>query len=767
MNPVWLAALLAWLPGPVTDEVTFEAEVLPLLTQLGCNAGACHGAATGRGQFRLSLWGSDPSADYAALTQEFQGRRVDVVRPTRSLLLRKPTGDLEHGGGSLLAVDSRPYQVIARWIAAGSPRGKPVRPQSLVVAPARFFFEETPAAAPLRVLATFDNGLIWEVTEWATFTVLDPTAIRVQPDASLHLSPRDDSGVEAVFGVEALRPGQHVVLVRYADQVVPFQVVASFPDVPLPQEPPARRTEIAADAGSGLADPPSSLAWWDAVPETASWVDRPIEQRLRQLGLPASPPADDAAWLRRLHLDLTGRLPSPERVLAFVESQLRDKREQEVERLLASDAFVDHWTWQLARWLQLRSLPNEAVAFERYAAWLRQQVAADVGMDEVMSQLLTAEGDSHVHGPANFSRLPRDAREQAQQVTRVFAGMRLECANCHNHPLDRWTQADFHGLASVFARVGRGRYVEWLPAGAVTHPRTGQPAAARLPGQRDLEPGEDQRAAVVAWLLDPQHDYLARVTVNRLWQALFGRGLVEPVDDLRPTNPGTHPELLAALARDFADHGYRLRHTLRQLVLSETYARSNQVQSWNAQDDRFFSRAYPRLLPAELLVDAIADVTGVPNEWAGASGPSADRDPPVDGELPVESAANWRAVHWLDAAAEQLTLDTLGRCGLGRDCGDPSTGTVGLAAQLHLLNGDVINQKLRSPVGRLSQQWQQGVSTQEFVRSWVLWAWSREPSSAELALWVERLQCEDRDEERRRWEDFAWSLLNSRGFRER
>lgn len=764
MSCVWVVALLCLGTLPVADEVTFEAEVLPWLTQLGCNAGACHGAAAGRGQFRLSLWGADPSADYAALTQEFQGRRIDLARPNRSLLLRKPTGDLEHGGGIRLSTDSRPYQVIERWIAAGSPRGKPVRPQSLVVAPARFFFEETPAAAPLRVMATFDDGLIWEVTELATFTALDPTATQVLPDPTTHLSPRDDREAEVVYGLQALRPGQHVVLARYADQVVPFQVLVAFPEIPVTPAGPKQGATVDRAAAPMTV---SSSEWWDAIPESAQWIDRPIEQTLRQLGIPASPPADDAAWLRRLHLDLTGRLPAADGVTAFVSSSASDKRAQEVERLLSSDASVDYWTWKLARWLRLRALPNEAVAFERYAAWLRQQVASDVGLDEVMRQLLTAKGDSNANGPANFSRLVRDPREHAQQVARVFGGIRLECANCHNHPLDRWTQDDFHGLAAVFAQVSRGRQVEWLARGEVTNPRTGRPAVPRLPGQRDLEPGGDGRAEVVAWLLDPQQPYLARVTVNRLWQALFGRGLVEPVDDLRPTNPGTHPQLLEALTRDFAAHGYSLKHTLRQLVLSETYARSAEVLPSNQADDRFYSRAYPRVLEPELLVDAIADVTGVPEIYTPAATEAAVDALAADSAGASAKAATPRAIHLLDGAAAQPTLDTLGRCSVGLDCSDTSASTVGLAAQLHLLNGDVINRKLRAEQGRLVEHWREDVSVQEFVRMWVVWAWSREPSESELAEWTERLRGEDRAEQRRRWEDFAWSLLNSRGFRER
>ena len=766
MNSVWLVALLCLGAMPVSDEVTFEAEVLPLLTQLGCNAGACHGAAAGRGQFRLSLWGAEPAADYAALTQAFQGRRVDATRPARSLLLRKPTGDLEHGGGVRMSTDSEPYQVIQRWIAAGSPRGEPVRPRALVVGPARFYFEEFPAAAELRVYATFDGAPPWEVTSLVTFTSLDPTAAEV-----VELSPVDRAqaaagsreAVYGVYGVRALRPGQHVVLARYADQVVPFQVVVPFPEMPVTL---ARPKKAAEGELTEAPMPVSSSDWWDAIPEAEHWIDRPIEGTLRQLGIPASPPAEDAAWLRRLHLDLTGRLPTLDQVTEFGGSRVADKRAQEVDRLLAGEAYVEYWTWKLARWLRLRSLPNEAVAFERYATWLREQVAGDVGLDEVARQLLTAEGDSQVSGPANFSRLVRDPREHAQQVARVFAGIRLECANCHNHPLDRWTQDDFHGLAAVFARVGRGRQVEWLPRGEVTNPRTGMPAVPRLPGQRDLEPGGDGRAEVVAWLLDAEHLYVARVTVNRLWQALFGRGLVEPVDDLRPTNPGTHPQLLEALARDFADHGYRLKHALRQLVLSETYARSAEVLPANQADDRFYSRAYPRVLEPELLVDAIADVTGVSEVYmlpATDAALDAMRANVAGASLPGPTT---RAIQLLDGAASLPTADTLGRCSLSLDCGDTASPG-GLAAELHLLNGDVINRKLRAEQGRMVEQWRQDLSAHEFVRLWVLRAWSREPSAAELAEWTERLQVEDRDETRRRWEDFAWSLLNSRGFRER
>ena len=401
---------------------------------------------------------------------------------------------------------------------------------------------------------------------------------------------------------------------------------------------------------------------------------------------------------------------------------------------------------RFAKLLRLHSLPNEQEGLKAYSQWLRREIARDARLDDMARELLTASGDSHLLGPVNFGRMVGDARAHAELVGQFFLGMRLGCANCHNHPLDRWTQDDYHGLAAVFARLDRSRHVELTARGAVTNLRTNEPAIPRIPGLRYLADQGDHRQAIVEWVTSKDQLYFARATVNRLWKALFGRGLVEPTDDLRETNPATHPELLTQLAEDFAENGYSIRHTLRQIALSHTYARSAEVVVGNEQDDRFYSRAYHRSLEPEVLVDAIADVTGVAIKFDG------------------QNAA--RAVMLVDPLASAPELDVLGRCNRLGSCDGNITGSVGLPAQLHLLNGELINARLTSEHGRLHQWIDAGKSNEDIVVEFYLRGLSRRPTDNELARWGVRLAAEDRTARPQQLEDFVWSLLNSQAFQE-
>ena len=694
-----------------SDEVSFDAEVIPLLTKMGCNAGACHGAAAGRGEFHLSLLGSDPDADHWAIARQFQGRRVNQTRPVDSLLLRKPTSDLAHGGGLVFDSDSPAAHLLLQWIQAGAPRAPAQRLSRLSVTPQQHVCSTLPWEVEVQVKASLNEAPAIDVTDRVTFVTTDPTAVQIDP--------RVDGHGKQKFILRAHRRGQHVVLVRYMDQVVPIQI-----SVPLTEQIFDSQLEI-----------------------DTHYIDQHVWRKLHELRIPVAPPADEATWLRRVHLDLTGRLPSPETVMFYLRSTNPGKREQMVDQLLSTSAFVDYWAWKLSRLLHMRSFPNEPQPLKVYQGWLRQQLETDVGMDEIARQLLTTDGDSHVEGAANFSRMVPDARAQAEMVGQFFAGIRLGCANCHDHPLDRWTQDDYHGLAAVFAKISRGRQVGFTTRGEVTNLRTNQVAVPRIPGQRFLDTEGDHRSTVVAWLLDPQDDYLARVTVNRLWEGMFGRGIVEPVDDLRSTNPATHPELLSELAGDFAANGYRIRHTLRQLALTDTYARSAVIVEGNQSDDRFYSRAYLRPLPPEVLIDAVSDVTGVAESFPRHG---------VD-----------RAIRVIDGALPAGSLDALGRCSRPDGCRDSGAITLGLPAQLHLINGEIINRKLREPSGRLSKMIADGVPVREIVRQLILLALSREATEQELNEWESVLLVEGALEQRRRLEDFFWSLLNSRSFTER
>jgi hypothetical protein len=440
-------------------------------------------------------------------------------------------------------------------------------------------------------------------------------------------------------------------------------------------------------------------------------------------------------------------LPPPDVVDAFLSDASGNDREKLVDSLLASEALVDYWTLFFARLLRIHSLPNEQEGMQAYVAWLRRQFAERAPLDKVARELLIATGDAHSIGPANFGRMVSDARAHAELVSQFFLGARLGCANCHNHPLDRWTQDDYHGLAAVFARLDRGRDVRLLPRGAVTNLRTNEPAIPRIPGERYLTEDGDPRQALADWLASGENLHFARATVNRLWRSMFGRGLVEPTDDLRLTNPATHPELLDRLAMDFVNSGFNLRHTLRLIALSSTYATSDRTLHQNEADDRFYSHALRRPLSPEVLVDAIGDVTGVPETFKG-------------------QPAGTRAVQIVDPLSAAPSLDILGRCTRVGACEEGDVGGAGLPAQLHLVNGDLINRKLGDPSGRLQQRIGERKTNEQIVDEFYVRALSRHATEAEVAHWQDRLDTDDPVERVRRLEDFVWSLLSSRQFRE-
>lgn len=696
-----VVAGLAW--ADAADSVDFDTQIVPVLTKSGCNAGACHGAAAGRGGFRLSLLGADPAADHVAVAQELGARRIDTARPDRSLLLAKPSGRIDHEGGVPLDPDGPGYALVRRWIAAGGRRGASRTLLEFHVLPLAARVDRIGGAIELRTLAKFSHRPDDEVdvTAWTAFTVADASAVELT-----------DDGRRAIVR----RPGRHVIVARFLDRVVP--AIVSLPWPPSADSPPS------LDAP---ADP----------------IDAQVARTLLDLGLAPTPPVDDAALLRRLRLDLTGRLPEPDEVDEYVTSDEPDKRERLIDRLLASDDFVEYWTFRLAVLLRLRAPPDDFSSLLAYHRWLREQVRTGRPFNLVARDLLLATGDTREVGPANFTRLSGDARRQAELVGELLLGVRLQCANCHNHPLDRWRQDDYHGLAAVFARLERGRIVRTTDRGAVTNPRTGEPATPRIPGLRNLDPDVDARTALADWLTVPDNPYFARAFVNRIWHALLGRGLVDPPDDLRETNPPTHPELLDRLTRQFVVADFDLRTTLRAIATSAPYRRGADDGA-NVERERFYAQAARRPLGAETLSDAIADVTGVPDRF---------------GDLPPGS----RAVSLVDPRTPAESLDVLGRCSRSEACEADGAGG-GLPARLHQWNGPLLNAKIASPEGRLHRLIDQGRSVDSIVEEFYLRAFGRRPGADERTAWSKRLETTDARDRRERLEDFVWSLLSSRDF---
>ncbi|HMC11989.1 MAG TPA: DUF1553 domain-containing protein, partial [Pirellulaceae bacterium] len=465
------------------------------------------------------------------------------------------------------------------------------------------------------------------------------------------------------------------------------------------------------------------------------------------------PPAGDAALLRRVSLSLTGRLSSETEVEVYLSDKSPKKYDQLVERLLASEAFVDYWTWRLARQLRVRTGPNDERGTQAFHAWIRQQIKAGTPLDQMAKEMLVASGDSHENGPANFHRSASDARGEAEYLTEVLLGVRLRCGNCHNHPLDRWTQDDYHGLAAVFARLDRGRVVKFGGSGEIVQPATGEAALPRIPGERFLaalgEKAADYRGELAEWLIDKKSGLFARAQVNRLWKAMFGRGLVEPADDLRETNPATHPRLLERLAGEFAESRFELRHLLRFMAHSAAFQRQSENEAKpNAVAEQFYA-AYPRHpLDAEVLLDAIGDVSGAP-------------------EIFPNLPAGTRAVQLVELSAPVPALTVLGACSRQENCdaapvGEDPLGQ--LTAQLHLLIGKLLNDRLQSEAGILADVEKRQTPIEKVVEQLYLRSFSRHPSDKEQKFWSQELADLSVEDRQQKLQDLLWAILASHEF---
>lgn len=682
-----IAVLTLFLTTGIERPVAFETDIMPILTRSGCNAGACHGAAIGRGGFRLSLYGSNPEADYNSIVHELEGRRVNTAIPNESLIFLKATETIEHGGGTRFDEDDPSAVRLLNWIRSGLPRSDRTLVRFDVTPPSARGVADKPIE--LKGRAVYDDGSGEDVTDWMVVSAVDDFRTEVQGSA-----------------VRPLSAGRHLVTVRYRDRVVPVEVVVPFADVAAPEKTPD------------------------------SLVDELLAGRLRALGLPVSPDAGDATFVRRTYLALTGRLPTAEQARTFVTDSSSDKHTDLVERLIASDEFTDFFTWRFAELLRIRPTGQEKTGARVYHDWLREQIAANAGYDKIVRELLTSVGDSHEVGPANFHRTVGTARDQAELVSEVLMGVRLRCANCHDHPLDHWKQDDYHGLAAMFVKLDRSRVVKQKTRGEVTHPRTGMAAIPRLPASRFLESEANAREQLADWLVDPENPYFARAIVNRLWKWTMGRGLIEPADDMRATNPAAHPELLDALAADFAAHGFDVRRTVRTICTSRAFRRSSVARGANAGDSEFFSRYISTPLDAQVLMDALVDVTMVPTK---------------NGR---------RTVLDFDPTTPDRSLDVLGRCDRTTGC-DSGGGAAGaLPVQLHLLNSRLLNQRLTDPVGRLAQLASR--PHDEKLRTLYLVSLSREPRAAEAEFWQRYRADADNDDEF--WQDVLWSLLNCEEF---
>ena len=582
---------------------------------------------------------------------------------------------------------------------------------SLQIEPTQIICKKPGETFSIKAIATYSDGTTQDVTKWTVFKADDESAVRIENNSSR---------------AKALRRGRHLVIARFRTEVKPVEILVPLNDQPIKIAKSARR----------------------------NFVDDNILKRLEQLSIPLSGQIDDVNFARRIHLDLTGRLPPEDLIRDLATNKKKLDREKLIDQLLESKAFTKYWTWRFAQLLRVRTVnPREGVQSGHSAAgtkvyhnWIQSQIAAKVGYDKLVRQLLLSEGDTATKGPPNFYQTERRPGELAEFAGELLLGTRIRCANCHNHPLDRWTQDDYHGFAAIFAKVdNRQRVVRPRKEGEVIHPLTQEPAKGRIPGHRFVD-AANGRQAFADWLLSKDNPYFSKVIVNRLWKGMMGRGLVESTDDFRDTNPATHPKLLEELAGDFANHQYDIRHTLKTIAMSSAYSRSSVTTKQNEADDKFYSHSFRRPLPPVVLADAISDVIGV-NEKIG--------------DYPTEL----RAVEIPNLLAPSQSLDALGRCDFNGSCESDSPTAGGLTQQLHLLNGSLLNRRIADPRGHLQKMIRQGQTADPIVERFYLKSLSRFPSRQERAFWKKQFSGSRPAELQNRLEDFVWSLLSCEEFR--
>jgi hypothetical protein len=702
---------VAHLEAPLP--INFANEVVPVFTKYGCNAGGCHGKSGGQNGFRLSLLGFEPEDDYAYLVKESRGRRIFPAAPQFSLLLRKATGQLPHGGGERFAVDSPPYRVLARWIEQGMPRGREDDPvvSHIEVLPRQRVLAQN-EQQQLIVLAHYSDGAVRDVTRAAQYESGDP-----------ELAEANERGL-VTAGQSA---GSVAVTVRYQTHVDVFR--ATVP----------------------LGAPVESL------PIATNFIDEHVFAKLRELGLPPSEVCDDNTFLRRVTLDIAGRLPTPAETSGFLGDSDANKRGRLIDRLLASTDYADYFANKWSTILRnRRDNENQKYATFAFHDFVRQSLLDNKPYDQFVEEILAAVGRIEQTPAVAWYNEVRDPSAQVEDACQLFLGMRIQCARCHHHPAEKWSQQDYYGLSAYFARIGRKRSPDGGREESIFHevgmasavnPRSGQPVPPTPLGGSppDLSPQDDPREALAEWMAAPDNPFFAKALVNRYWKHFFGRGLVEPEDDMRVTNPATHPELLSRLADEFVKSGYDLKALVRTICNSTSYALSSVPNQYNGLDKQSFSRFYPRRLPAEVLLDAIDAVTGAQSQFGG---------------VPPET----RAVALPDNAFNSYFLRVFGRPDSASACECERSGDVNLAQCLHLLNSEEVRAKTAA---ELSNQLAAAPEKDaESVREIYMTAYSREPTEQELLAAVGYLterssSTEDRD---KAYEDLLWVIINTKEF---
>jgi len=691
--------------------ISFKMDVMPVFMKAGCNSGSCHGSSRGKDGFRLSLFGYDPDGDYFRLTQESIGRRINLALPEESLLIEKALGRVPHTGGERFKPESELCKTLLRWLQAGAPKDgtNVAKVIGLELMPRQAVLEGQGASQKLTARAKYSDGTERDATTLAVFMSNNETTAKVSDDGVVTAGQRGEAFVMARF--DAFNVGAQII-------VIPKNLPYTFP---------------------------AELAEYN-------YIDTMVDAKLKKLRLLPSALCDDAAFVRRATLDITGTLPTADQVRKFVAEPSSGKRDQLVDELLNRKEFADLWVMKWAELLEIRSRQDQfsQKAAVQYYNWLQDKFARNVPLDKIVQELITASGSTFKNPAANYYQVQTDTLKTAENTAQIFMGMRIQCAQCHNHPFDRWTMNDYYSFAAFFPQIGRKPGEDPRETvifdkgdGEVKHPVGGRTMAPKFLGGDVPEVKDQSRREVLAkWIASPENPYFGKNLANIVWAHFMGKGIIDPVDDVRISNPASNPELLDALGAKFTEYKYDFKKLVRDICTSRTYQLSPHPNETNVSDDRNFSHASIRRLRAEVLLDCISEITETKDHFQG---------------LPPGA----HVVQIADGAVNNYFLTTFGRATRETVCSCEVKTEPNLSQALHLLNGSTISDKIQNG-GVVKKLLKEGKTPDEVIADLYLRCLSRQPAADELAKLKSFVKDEKSSEQV--LNDVFWSLLNSKEF---
>ena len=691
--------------------VSFKLDVMPVFMKAGCNTGSCHGSARGQDRFMLSLFGYDPEGDHYRITREQGTRRINLAIPEESMLVEKAIGTVPHTGGKLFSKYSKHWQTLVSWLEDGAEKDPDdiAKPTSIELFPPSALMEGFGATQQMTVLAQYSDGTTRDITPLTVFQSSNDVSAAIDEHGKVIAGSRGEAFVMARFNVFTV--GVPVV-------VIPEDLKYERPTLP-----------------------------------SNNYIDNLVHDKLHKLRMTPSGLCSDEVFVRRLYLDITGLLPTVEESTAFLKDSSPDKRAKLIDQLLEKKEFTELWVMKFSELLQIQTDDNQGMSYKatlRYFNWLKDRIANNVPMDQIVKDLITSSGGTFTHPATNFYQVERDNLKITENVAQVFMGMRLQCAQCHNHPFDRWTQDEYYSFASFFSQVGRKngadpreKIIYNRRSGEINHPVHKKPMPPKFLGDDtpEIPKGADRREILAEWLASPKNPFFARNLANLVWAHFFGQGIIEPVDDVRVSNPPSNPELLDQLSKKFTDYNYDFKKLVRDVCNSRIYQLSTKTNPTNESDTRNFARSQLRRLRAEVMLDVISQATETKNKFQG---------------LPLGA----KAIQIADGRVSNYFLTTFGRAKRETVCSCEVVMDPSLSQALHLLNGDTTNKRISQ--GRLIESsLKAGKQPEQIIDELYLRCYSRKPRESEKTKLLATL---DQKDPRQGLEDIFWALLNSKEF---